>query len=80
MGTADCQVSDVAAEINLIFNHRAHLDDSTINITGDYFIGSEMSDSLGYDSITILKGIYDVDFSTYSTYGEADFDVSLVGD
>ncbi|MEI8202393.1 MAG: hypothetical protein WCH34_05240 [Bacteroidota bacterium] len=49
-------------KVHLIFDRRAALDDNSIPISVDFFIGSAVSNALGYDSIIIQQGTYNVNF------------------
>lgn len=77
-GIADIDL-DVGNNVHLVFHRDAALADSTIHITQDFFIGPEVSSALGYDSVIISQGIYDVDFSIHPQHGEATFHASLIG-
>jgi hypothetical protein len=77
-GNADINL-DGENNVHLVFHRDVALTDSTIPITQDFFIGSPVSNALGYDSVIICQGTYDVDFSIHPQYGEATFQTKLVG-
>lgn len=63
-------------KVNLVFHRRI---DSPLPIPYNFFIGSQVSHALGYDSVIIQQGSYNVDFSNYPQYGECTFNTKLVG-
>lgn len=48
--------------------------DGTVNITDDFYIDATVANKLNCNSIKVLKGIYNIDYSA-STYGMAIFNV-----
>jgi len=74
-GTATGTIEN--GQLHLIFDRDAALADGTIPIDQDFFIGSEVSQELGYHTVTISRGTYRVDFSTYTQFGEAWFNAVL---
>jgi hypothetical protein len=65
-------------QLHLVFLQETALSDSTIPIPIDFFVGSEASHSLGYDTIIVDQGDYLVNFSNYPQYGEVTFNTRLV--
>lgn len=65
--------------MHFIFLLETALSDSTIPIPINFFVGSLASQSLGYDSIIVMQGVYHVNFTNYPQYGEVTFDTRLVG-
>lgn len=69
---------DSLNRLHFEFLQETALSDSTIPIPVDFFVGSEASNSLGYDSIIVLQGVYQVNFSNFPQYGEVTFNTRLV--
>ncbi|MCS7077971.1 MAG: hypothetical protein NZ455_14765 [Bacteroidia bacterium] len=49
--------------------------DQKVRITHDFQIGSQVSQLLGYEMITIQKGIYAIEYNTENPYGIIKFNV-----
>lgn len=67
-GTATFQVIDEGL-LRMVFDREAALPDGTIRIDFDKELESPLAEALGYRSITLLGGVYQVDFST-ERFGE----------
>ena len=62
-GTATFQVVDEGL-LRMVFDREAALPDGTIRIDFDKTLESSLAVALGYESITLLSGVYRVDWST----------------
>jgi hypothetical protein len=74
-GIADCDKVD--SKIHLVFKRRAALDDGTIPIQDNWNLGTAVSKKLGYNSVIVRPGRYNVNFSNYREFGEALFDADF---
>jgi hypothetical protein len=78
MADADAEI-DTLGKFHLVFNQPTALANGTIPIPVKYFIGNYVSKSLGYDSVYINQGIYNVNYSNSNhPYGEVSFNTTLV--
>ena len=69
-------------KLHMVFEDDVAIDDqyfsNEIPIEADFEIDEHLAALLGYESVTIEAGTYEVDFSNYGTYGEAYFDIDVV--
>lgn len=61
--------------LHLVYHNNAAISDGTVPIDDDFFIGTEISNLFGKDSIIIKERSYQVNFDNYPTFGETYFDV-----
>jgi hypothetical protein len=62
-------------QLRLVFTRPAALADGTINLTSSFFVDKKVAHELGKKEIEVQKGIYKVDFSTFTNFGEVFLDV-----
>ncbi|MBP6335679.1 MAG: hypothetical protein KA444_09430, partial [Bacteroidia bacterium] len=76
-GYGDVDISP-SNKVHVVFDDSI-TEGSSTTIPGNYYIGEEASHALGYDSVTIIAGTYPVIFTSYTQFGEANFDAILSG-
>lgn len=74
-GDGYAEIEMVEDQLHLIFHASADNGSGTVKITEDFDIGEYAAGLLGYERVTIEDGTYEIDYSHYSLYGEAYFDV-----
>ena len=67
----------VKKQLHLVFTRPAALANGTINLSKNFFVSKKLAHSFGKDQVEILRGIYKVDFSTFTNFGEVFLDVSF---
>lgn len=74
-GIGQPTVSIENGKLHMIFDCEASLEDGTIPIDNDFFIGDNVSNFFEYQSIVIVRGIYHVDFTKHREFGEVYFTI-----
>ncbi|HLL55571.1 MAG TPA: hypothetical protein VK447_18570, partial [Myxococcaceae bacterium] len=74
-GLAEAEVEEKGERLHLVFHHEARTEKGTLPVEFDFDVGPETAKALGYSTVIIRAGEYEVTPVEGSEFGEAYVDV-----